>query len=510
MKPVVSTLLDRAADLYGSQRALVTADTELTFVELRDRVNRFSSGLESLGVGRGQAVVLHLPNSWQWVVAYHAIARLGAVIVPANILLSAAEVAYLATDSEAMLLIAPSDRVEGISALIDDADARKIKSIGVGGNDTTYDLLLQSPPRVAVEVEPDDLVAIAYTSGTTGKPKGAMLAHRSVYLSTALFATTNVRTPADRVITALPLPHVYGNIVMNAGLMSGATVILLDRFTAQSAFHAIADHRATIFDGVPTMYYQMLSSPEMRNFDLSSLRCCTVGGQTMPIANIIAVEREFGCPLLELWGMTEVAGPAISHSPYAQGPSGSIGVPYSTMEARIVDLFDASKTLPPGEAGELMVRGPLVMKGYWRNSEATASTLTDDGWLYTGDLGYRDGDVHQFIVDREKDLIITAGYNIYPAELEQVLAAHPDVSMAAVVSVPDAEKGELAKAFVVLKAGAKSEAADILAHCRTNLAAYKVPRIIEFVADLPRTSTGKILRRALRSEADPTSKPSTE
>lgn len=504
MQPTIASLADRAVARFGEATCIASADATLSFVELCQRVERFAGGLKRLGIRPGDRVAIHLPNCWRWIVAYHAVARIGAVVVPANILLSAEEVGFIVADAQATLLIAPAERAPNLKAAIYGYGHNAMivaDGIPVAGT-IAFDELAACEPAQPAVVEPDDLFTIGYTSGTTGKPKGAMLTHRSVFMSTALTSTIHARHSGERVVSALPLPHVYGNVVMNACILVGATLILLERFSASAAFEAISRHRATLFEGVPTMYYQMLADPDLGHHDLSSLSRCTVGGQTMPVANIAAVEQALGCPLLELWGMTEVSGPAISHSPYLPGRRGSIGLPFPQMESRITDINDGSRPVPTGDVGELMVRGPLVMRGYWRNAAATADTLTSDGWLRTGDVGYRDDDGYIFIVDRKKDLIITAGYNVYPAELEQVIAMHPSVAMAAVAPVADAEKGELAKAFIVIKPGEPADGADILAHCRRHLAAYKVPRLIEFVSDLPKTSTGKIMRRALRPPAE--------
>ena len=502
MQPVIASLVDRAADRFDAATALIATNASLTFKALQQRVARFAGGLLALGVARGDRVAIHLINGWEWIVAYHAVARIGAVVVPANILLSASEVGYIVADSEASLLIAPLERATSLQHAVA-ANGRCIPLVTTGGDGSgtiAFERVGAGEPASAVAVDPDDLFTIGYTSGTTGKPKGAMLTHRCVFMSTALSATVHVRHSGDRVVSALPLPHVYGNVVMNASLLSGATLVLMERFTAAGAFETIARHRATLFEGVPTMYYQMLAEFDGGLPDISSLTRCTVGGQTMPTANIEMVEKAFGCPLLELWGMTEVAGPAISHSPYVPARHGSIGLPFPQMEARICDADDPGRLLGPGAIGELAVRGPLVMRGYWRNEAATGEAVTRDGWLLTGDVGYQDEDGYLFIVDRKKDVIITAGYNVYPAELEQVLAMHPAVAMAAVAPVADAEKGELAKAFIVVKGGQVADETDIVAHCRRHLAAYKVPRLVEFVEDLPKTSTGKIMRRALRGQ----------
>lgn len=361
-----------------------------------------------------------------------------------------------------------------------------------------YEKLLAAD-RIGVEpVSPDDLFTIAYTSGTTGKPKGAMLTHRNVHMSASLTATVHVRTRGEVVLSALPLPHVYGNAVMHTAFMCGLKFVVMDRFDAAQAIAAIQEHKVTLFEGVPTMYYYIMADPHLVGADLSSLRRCTVGGQTMPTAKIQAVEAAFGCPLLELWGMTEVAGPATSHSPYMPPRRGSIGLTFPGVEARIADLDDETRNAPTGEAGELVVRGAQVMQGYYRNERATTEALSADGWLRTGDIARKDKDGYITIVDRRKDLIITAGYNVYPAELEQVIAELSGVVMVAVAAVPDPLKGELAKAFIVARDRDGLTEAMVLEHCRKRLASYKVPRMVEFVSDLPKTSTGKITRKALR------------
>jgi long-chain acyl-CoA synthetase len=312
-------------------------------------------------------------------------------------------------------------------------------------------------------------------------------------------ANMHVRTASDTLVTAAPCAHVYGNVIMNAALLCGMTLVLLERFSEAGVLEAIERHRATMFEGVPTTYMYLLKYPQLEDYDLSSLTRCTVGGQTMPVAKMQEAEARLGCPLIELWGMTELGGVGTTHPFYGPNRHGSIGRALPFMECRIADLVDASATLGPDAVGELMIRGPLVTQGYYRNEEATQATIEPDGWLHTGDVARMDADGYIYIVDRKKDLIITAGYNVYPAELERVIAAHPAVAMVAVGSQPDAIKGELAKAYVVLKAGAQVDAAAILAHCREHLAPYKVPRAVQFVADLPKTSTGKILRRELKT-----------
>lgn len=502
MQGRISDLVPRAARRFGDDPAFTLLGGATTsFATIERLVAGFAGWLAGQGIGRQDRVVLHLPNGLDWIVAYHAIARLGAVVVPANFLLTPHEVAFMLADAEARALILPASRRTG--DLADAVLPPDLLVVAVEPAASGRSALPWADPVDPVEVAPDDLFTLGYTSGTTGRPKGAMLSHANIFASTAHSATIHVRTRGETVLSALPFPHVYGNVVMNAAFLVGMRLLAMERFDAGAALAAIARERPALFEGVPTMFYQMLAHPDAAATDFSSLTRCTVGGQTMPAGKIAEVAERFGCPLCELWGMTEVAGPATSHSPYWSPRHGTIGLPFPSVELRVADLDDPTRDLPDGEAGELCVRGPLVTRGYWRNPAATAAAIDAQGWLATGDIGLREPDGYFRIIDRRKDLIITGGYNIYPAEVEEVLAAHPAVAMSAVASLPDDEKGEIAKAFVVLRPGASCDAADLLAHCRRLLAAYKVPRAVAFVDDLPKTSTGKILRRALRGTAEP-------
>ena len=273
----------------------------------------------------------------------------------------------------------------------------------------------------------------------------------------------------------------------------------MERFDAAELMDAIQTHRATIMDGVPTMYFYILAHPDFASYDLSSLSRAVVGGQTMPSAKSEEWEEKVGCPVLELWGMTELAGPGVMQHSYGENRLGSVGIEMLYVRARIADPEEPSKTLPNGEVGELMVAGPLVMMGYFGNDTATREAIEPDGWLHSGDLAKMDDEGYIFIVDRKKDMILTAGYNIYPAEIERVISGHPNVAMVGVGAKPDPEKGEIAKAYVVLKPNESCLPQEIQEYCRDHLAAYKVPREVQLVPDLPTTSTGKILRRELHT-----------
>lgn len=496
MQSRISDLAFNAAHQFGEKIALTLPGMRnLSFEEINILAGRMAGGLSARGLKAGDRIVLHLPNGWEWVVAYHAIARLGAVVVPANFLLSAEEVAYILGDSEAQALIVSAERRPAFST------TAQVFTLGEAADAAPLTELLTGDYREPVERMPEDLFTIGYTSGTTGRPKGATMSHGGLFASLAGTATIHVRHAGDAVLTALPFPHVYGNIVMNSTFLAGSRLIIIPRFEAGEALRLITAEKATLFEGVPTMFYQMLAHQDISGADLSSLTRCTVGGQTMPLAKINAVTQRFGCPLLELWGMTEVAGPAITHSPYWSPRPGSIGLPMPGLEARIASLDHPSAAAPQGTAGELMVRGAMVTKGYWRNEAASREVIDADGWLATGDIAVLDEAGYIFIVDRKKDMIITAGYNVYPAELEQAIAMHPGVAMVAVAGIADEEKGELAHAFVVRHRAAALSEQELIEHCRKHLASYKIPRRVLFVDDLPKNSTGKVLRRTLREQA---------
>ena len=497
----IGEVVAAAAEAFGDKEALVFEGRSFTFAELNDLVERAAGGLAGQGVAPGDTVTLYAANSWEWIVSYYAIARLGAVINPVNTMLTPDEIEYVVNDCGAKAIIASPDKAATIMGVKEASGVSAILSFGddIPDGAISFNALLDAgaPAPAPVNVAPDALSTIGYTSGTTGRPKGAMQSHKAVLTNGAMTAQMQMRGPDDCVVSALPCPHVYANVIMMSMMLYGMKLVLHRAFDPAAAFADIAAHKATIFDGVPAMYMFMLNAPEVENADLSTLKRCYVGGQTMPVATMEAVEAAFKVPLIELWGMTEIAGLGSTHPLYGPNKHGSIGCALPYCELKIVHAEDASKTMPRGEVGELMVRGPIVMMGYFGDEEKTRETLEPDGWLHTGDLGTMDEDGCVFIVDRKKDMILTGGYNVYPAEIERVLAAHPAVALAAVGKQADEMKGEIAKAYVVLKAGTDATEAEMIAHCRETLAAYKCPRAVQFVDDVPKTSTGKIMRREL-------------
>ena len=506
MTDTLGQILPTAAKRFSNRTAMIVGDRHFTYFELDQLSNRIANGLVASGVQSGDRVTLFGHNCWEWIVAYYGIVKTGAVINPINVMLTPEEVRFVVENSGARAVVASQDKggplldIKGTSNLSEvvlwgDRPTRGASSFTdwLGNGKPVFDVV----PR-----RPGDVGAICYTSGTTGFPKGAVQSHRSII--SAIVGTTLMaaRSMHDRIVSALPCPHVYGSCVFNGAIMSGATYIMVPRFEEVAMMTAISEHRATLMDGVPTAYYYLLAHPRFDTFDLSSLTRCWTGGQTLPAAKSVEFTERVGCPVHEVWGMTELAGPASANPAIGPNKPGTIGIAYPGNQMRVVDIDDPSKVLGYGERGELMFQGPMVMDGYYANDAATRETVEPDGWLHSGDIATVDEDGYFSIVDRKKDMILTAGFNIYPAELERVLCMHPAVALAAVGSVPDEAKGELAKAYIILRQGAQVAKADLAEHCRAHLAAYKVPRAIQFVDDVPKTSTGKIMRRSLKDIDD--------
>ncbi len=508
MTTTLAEFLPAAAARHAERTALVVDERRLSFRELDAQSNRVANGLAALGVKPGDRVGLFGANSCEWVVCYYGIAKTGAVLNPLSSMLTTDELRYTVTDAGARVAIGASDKAGQLHELKTAGVLDHVVLWGTGtdeaGDATTLgDWLSNCDTEFEVRTrQPSDLAVIAYTSGTTGRPKGAMQSHRAVLAAAVGTALMAARTSEDRIVSALPLFHVYGSCVMNAAMLAGSMLITLPRFSEVAMLSAIATHRATLMDGVPTAYYYLLAHPDFDRYDLSSLRLCWVGGQTLPAAKSLEFTRRTGCPVHEVWGMTELAGATSANPVYGHNKPGTIGLPYPGNAFRVVDMEDATREMPRGQPGELMYSGPLVMLGYHNNAAATAETVRPDGWLHTGDIAIMDDDGYATIVDRKKDMILTAGFNVYPAELERILCMHPAVALAAVGSIPDEAKGELAKAYVILRPGAQVTSASLIAHCREHLAAYKVPRAVQFVDSVPMTPSGKIMRRMLKSIDD--------
>ncbi len=501
MVPRLDTLLSTSARRHGDKCALVLDDRRLSYRELDRRASRLASGLARQGARPGDRIALYGSNAPEWLVAYHGVLRLGGVVVPLNAMLQSAELAYALAHAGVTAVIAESTLVSRVPGpdVLPAVRHRTAYGAPVAGWMEFAELLHQgNDTYVGPPADPAALASIAYTSGTTGRPKGAMQSHRAVATNIALTAMVHAKSAQDVLVTALPLPHVYGNVSINGALLAGMTAVILPRFETEAAAAAIALHRATLFEGVPTMYYYLLNNPATARHDLSSLTRCTVGGQTMPVDKMREVEALFSCPLIELWGMTELAGLGTTMPALGERRLGSIGQPLPSLSCRLVDLDAPDRLASPGEPGELQVRGPVVMSGYLDDPAATADAIDADGWLGSGDIARQDADGYLYIVDRRKDMINCAGFKVFPAEVERVIASHPAVAMVGVVGMPDPLKGEVPQAFVVLRHGTSLDPAELVAQCRAELAAFKCPREITIVPDLPKTGSGKILRRELR------------
>ncbi|EQB12862.1 hypothetical protein RLDS_18985 [Sphingobium lactosutens DS20] len=488
-----------AANRFGDREALVFEDRSFSFRDIGALVEGAASGLARIGVRQGDIVTLYACNCWEWIVSYYAIARVGAVINPVNTMLTSSELQYVMRDCGARVIITSPDKLGQVAPLIGKVEAviafHGDLPDGVLDFGAMLDHADSSLPMPTVSA--DSLSTICYTSGTTGHPKGAMQSHRAVLLNGAMTAQMQMRSATDVMLSALPCPHVYANVVMQAMMLQGAKLVLHRRFDARAVLHDVQCHRATVLDGVPTMYMYMLDEPSIDECDLSSLTRLYVGGQTMPAATMAQVEKRFDAPIIELWGMTEIAGLGTTHPLWGQNLHGSVGCALPYCQLRVADPAAPEVALSEGEVGELQIKGPMTMMGYYGDDARTAETLLAGGWLRTGDLARIDAFGRAFVVDRLKDMILTGGFNIYPAEIERVLAEHPAISMAAVGRQADPVKGEIAKAYIVLRQGYQIEAHEIETFCRERLAAYKCPRLIQFVDELPRTSNGKVMRREL-------------
>lgn len=526
----VHTVLDQSAAAYPHHQAAVYFGAGITYATLRELAGRFTSALVRLGVRPGDRVALHLPNCPQFLIAYYGTLAAGAVIVPFNPLYVEREVGHQLADSGAEISVTLDVLYPRIAAVRGQTRVREIIVTGIqdyfppllralyplkARRDGMVvpvprapdihrfaDLLRAGAPSPAGRVDPAAVAVLLYTGGTTGIPKGAMLTHRNL-VSNLLQSRawyTQLRPGEDTGLAVLPFFHSYGmTSSMNFCVSSGTRLVLLPRFQPEQVLKAVARYRPRVFPGVPTMYTAIINHPDVARYDLRSIGACISGAAALPVEVQAKFEAITGGRLVEGYGLTE-ASPVTHVNPIGgTRKAGSIGIPLPDTDARIVDLDDGSTALGVGEVGELTIRGPQVMQGYWNRPEETARVLRG-GWLYTGDMARMDEDGYFYIVDRKKDMIITGGFNVYPREVEEALYAHPAVLEAAAIGVPDKYKGEVVKAFVVLKPGARATAADLIEHCRQFLAPFKVPRDVAFRDELPKSLVGKILRRVLAEE----------
>ena len=492
----LASIITAAARANPDHVAVKLDDIELSYAALDGAGAHLAGLLAEHGVARGDRVGIMLPNLLHFPVCYYGALRAGAIVVPMNVLLKRREVAYYLSDSGAKLLFAWEGFAEEAQAGAEQAGAECVIVTLAGFTELVG---AASPIAEVVETADEDTAVILYTSGTTGQPKGAELTHANL-IGNAEASRNLFGKGRDAVqLGALPLFHSFGQTCgMNATLGGGGTLTLIPRFDPAKALEIVARDRVNIFQGVPTMYGAMLHLPDRERYDVSSLEMCASGGSAMPVELMRGFEEAFGCIILEGYGLSESSPVASFNHADRERKPGSIGTPIAGVQMKVVD--DDGHDLPEGEVGEILIRGPNVMKGYWQRPDATAETVVD-GWLYTGDMGRVDEDGYFFIVDRKKELIIRGGYNVYPREVEEVLYEHPGVREAAVLGIPHDEYGEEVAAAVSLTDGAEVTAQELREYVRERVAAYKYPREVWLVDDLPKGPTGKILKREIQPPA---------
>ena len=484
--------LGAAADEAGDRPAVKLDDIVLNYSALHGATAHAAGLLRAHGIEPGDRVGLQMPNVPYFPVVYFGALRLGAVVVPMNPLLKGREVEYYLKDSGAKVMVAWHDFAGPAQEGSDAAGAECI--IAKPGE---FEPMLgeAQPVNEIAERADDDAAVIIYTSGTTGTPKGATLMHLNLATSAATAVDLVDAGPEWVTLATLPLFHVFGMCsVMNTALRARGMMTLLPRFEPAKALELIQRDKVNSFAGVPTMYSALLHAPDHEQYDTSSLDLCVSGGSAMPVELLNGFDEAFGAKILEGYGLSETTGMGSFNTPDRARKAGSIGVPIGGTEFRLVD--DDGNDVPEGERGEIVMRGPFVMKGYWNRPEATAETMKD-GWFHTGDIGQKDEDGYYFIVDRKKELIIRGGYNVYPREIEEVLYTHPAVREVAVIGFPHDELGEEVAAVVSLKPGAEATSDELKAYMKERVAAYKYPRRIEIADDLPKSPTGKILKREI-------------
>jgi long-chain acyl-CoA synthetase len=495
----LSSILERTAAEHPGKPAIRMDDLVLSYAQLREAVGQAASLLASLGVEPGDRVGLMLPNIPAFPIAFYGALAAGAVVVPMNPLLKGREVAYYLGDSGAKVVFAWNMFAAEAAKGAADAGAQVVQV-----DDPALAALLAGHPsrQTWADAAGEDDAVILYTSGTTGKPKGAQLTHANLTRNATITTSTLLKGSSDDVVMGcLPLFHVFGlTCGLNGTVVSGGTLTLLPRFDPGKALEIIERDGVTIFEGVPTMYSAMLHHQVDPPPDTTSLRLCVSGGAALPVEVLRSFERTFGCIILEGYGLSETSPVASFNHPDQVRKPGSVGTPVEGVEMRLVG--DGGADAAPGEVGEIAIRGHNVMKGYWGKPEATAEAIPD-GWFRTGDIGRVDEDGYYYIVDRKKELIIRGGFNVYPREIEEVLHEHPAVAEAAVVGMPHDQLGEEVGAAVALKPGASATEDELRAFVKDKVAAYKYPRRVWLVAELPKGPTGKILRREVRPPEEP-------
>jgi long-chain acyl-CoA synthetase len=503
----LAQMLENTTEKFPDKVALVFQGINITYSSLLNMVLRLATGLASLGVKKGDRVAIMLPNCPQWVISYFAVLKLGATVVQTNPMYVERELALQLDNCAAETIIAMNALYPRIENVLGSSNLKNIICVafpGEVGNPKaiSFESLLKenspNPPEVVIDPK-EDIAVLQYTGGTTGVAKGVMLTHSN--LLSNVVQTSNwlpLEEGEERFLVVLPLFHVYSmTLNNNVAVFIGGTQYLLPKFDIDTLMKVIDSFKPTIFPGAPTLYIAIINHPKVQEYNLKSIKACISGSAPLPVEVAEHFNQLTGGMVVEGYGLSE-ASPVTHVNPFSHNVRvGTIGLPISDTEAKVVDIETGTRELAPGEVGELIVRGPQVMKGYWNMPEDTAHTLKE-GWLYTGDIAQMDKDGYFSIVDRKKDTIIAGGFNIYPREIEEVLYAHPQVLETAVIGVPDPYRGETVKAFIVLRPGQQVTKEEIITYCREKLASFKVPQYVDFCESLPKTTVGKILRKALK------------
>ncbi|WP_246943980.1 long-chain-fatty-acid--CoA ligase [Bacillus pinisoli] len=505
-------ILQDTTQTYPDHNALTFYHKKISYRELSTLVGAFASALQQNGVTKGDRVAIMLPNCPQYVISYYGTLTVGAIVTQLNPMLVERELQYILNDSGAETIVIFDALYPRLKAIQSETSVKKVVVVSLQPTEQTFtpDLMFEQflaagNGKVSyVDIDPaEDVAILQYTGGTTGRSKGAMLTHRNLVANIyqcVEFYKDDLQFGQERYLTVIPLFHVFGmTACMNFAIFTGSSSILLPRFDLQEVLNTIQAEKPTIFPGVPTMYVAITNHPEAEKYGIDSIRICNSGSAPMPVELLREFERKTGARILEGYGLSEASPVTHCNPNFAERKPGTIGIGYPSTEYKVVDLAEGITEVDPGELGELIIRGPQVMKGYWNMPEETANTLRD-GWLYTGDIARMDDEGYVSIMDRKKDMIIAGGFNIYPRDIEEILYEHPAVMEAVVVGVPDEYRGETVKAVIVPKAGKEVSEDEIIQYCRENMSAYKVPRLVEFRAELPKTSVGKILRRVIKEE----------
>jgi long-chain acyl-CoA synthetase len=503
----LSNIIENNAMWRPGATAIISAETDVkyTYGEFNSLINRFGNSLLDMGVAKGDRVAIYLPNCPEFLIAHFAIARIGAIAVPFNIMYKGQEIKYILNNAGAKVLIGAASEISinAVDVLPEIPTLERVISVGepaLDGSVSFAGMLSNGKDELEIaDCAPDDTVSILYTSGTTGQPKGAMLTHNN-FLSNARLNGTRVLhiNDQDLLYTGTPFCHIFYVLTVLGPMYAGAGVVVSERFMPDKTLENIAKYRVTHFAGVPTMWIYMLKEYTPEKYDVSSWRFAQSAGASMPGEHIRKIEETFGVGFCECYGSTETSS-TVTFGRLGHGKVASIGPVAPGYQFKLID--ENGNELGQDEVGELVVKGPGVLKGYWELPEATREVLKD-GWFRTGDLVRYDEDGYLYIVDRKKDMIICGGYNIYPREVEEVLYAHPKVFEAVVVGIPDKDKGEAPKAYIQLKEGIEAEPKEIISFCKERMAAYKAPREVEFVQEFPKSPTGKILKRVIRDNMD--------